>query len=107
MISINYVNGLVKAMNDLKMIGFRSCAIISVPDYNGGHNDELVFSTDPDKDWYENLDPFNYVEWSGSVADLYKDWPKMTCHREPQYGEAQDFEIDLFGEIIKALDGRM
>lgn len=101
MVVINHMSGVIKAFNDLKRIGFRSCAIISVPDFNGGHMDHLVFSYDPDEDWYEDLDPFNYVEWSGSIVDLYREWPDMTCHREVP--EEIDYEIDLFSRILDTL----
>lgn len=104
MIVINHMNGVIKALNDLKMIGFRSCAIISVPDYSGGYMDELVFSIDPDEDWHENPEPFNYVEWHGSIADLYREWPVMTSHRELPHEEPVDYVIDLFGEIVKTLE---
>lgn len=80
-------------------MGFKSCAIIRTPDYSGGYRDRLKFSGDYNEDWWDGLDPFCYVEWNGTIADLYKEWPTMEMHREPFHGEPIDEEIDLFDEI--------
>ncbi len=98
------MNGVVKTFNDLKAMGFKSCAIIRTPDYSGGHRDNLAFSRDENEDWWADLDPFCYVEWNGSVADLYKEWPEMTCHREYPHEDPVDYELDLFEEILDALE---
>ena len=99
MVVINHIAGIVKAFNDLKAMGFKSCAIIRTPDYSGGYRDCLQFSRNDDEDWWEDLEPLCYVEWNGTIADLYKEWPTMTMHREPFHEEPIDYEIDLFDEI--------
>lgn len=63
-------------------LGIRSVAIILSPDYSGGYNQEMVWSTDPDEDWWEGLGDFCYVEWQGRPIDLLKDDPWLKAHKK-------------------------
>lgn len=72
--------------------GIKSVAIIQSPDWNGGHDMGLYFDPDPEKDWYEDLGEFSYVEWRGHPIDLLKDMPTLDSHREPFHETPRDYE---------------
>lgn len=96
---IRNTKGLFTRVQYLLDNGVRSCAIIQTPDYNGGHNQCLLFSSDENEDWYEGLNDFCYVEWVGRPIDLLKDDPWLDSHKEPLHEDPYDSEWSWWVEL--------
>lgn len=93
--------GLFTRVQYLLDKGIKSCAIIQSPDWNGGHNQSLHFSSDENEDWYEGLGDFCYVEWVGRPIDLIKEEPCLNSHKEPLHEETYDLEWSWWDEMDK------
>lgn len=63
-------------------------AVVSVPDYNGGHYYKAVPSD------YE-LKPFEYFEWEGTPKKAAEENPVFMAHIEPLHEKAEDYEMTL------------
>lgn len=97
---VRYNSGLFLLVQKLINDGVKSCAIIQSPDYSGGHNQGLSFSTEENNwHWYEDLPDFTYVEWTGRPIDLLKDDPWLSSHKEPLHEEPYDNEWPWWYEL--------
>lgn len=84
-------------------LGIKSIAIISYPDYCGGREEKMRFSSDPKEDWYKDLPNFTYVEWTGRPIDLLKEEPSLLIHKEYFHEEPYDYEESWLSEVIPFL----
>lgn len=84
-------------------LGIKSISIISYPDYCGGRDEEMQFSSDQEEDWYKDLPDFTYVQWVGRPIDLLKEEPSLLSHKEPIHEEPYDSEWSWIEEVITFL----
>lgn len=80
-------------------------AIISVPDFCGGHDDRLEFFCTPSEmnEYIEHLRDFHYCEWSGTLSELLLNACDlvMTAHKEPLHEEPIDYVWSVAEEIAR------
>ena len=86
---------LILLVSYIKGWGYRRVAILQTPDYNGGHTQELIFSTTEDFDWVV-LKPFEYIIWEGTPIDLIKEMPTLDAHFEPFHAVPYNREWNWF-----------